>query len=63
MRFDTWIISGKYLIVERNFSCKSHKKNAVVLDANFPTLAVAIFDENTAKPEGGGGGAITSEND
>ena len=43
MRFATWIISGKYRIDGRNFSCISHKKNAVVLDTNFPSLLVAIL--------------------
>jgi hypothetical protein len=38
MRFATWITSGKYRMVERKLSCISHKKNAVVLGNNFPSL-------------------------
>ena len=38
MRFATWITSGKYRMDERKLSCISHKKNAVVLGNNFPSL-------------------------
>jgi hypothetical protein len=52
MRFATCTISGKYRIVGRNFSCISHKKNAVVLDANLPSFCAAILHERRLNRRG-----------
>ena len=38
------MISGKYRIVERNFSCISQRKKQHVLEANRPKLLVALAD-------------------
>ena len=49
-RLATVMISGKYLIVGRNFSCMSHKKNAVRCTTNLPRFEVAIFADEKRTP-------------
>ena len=41
----TLMISGKYLIEGRNFSCISHSKNAVLFTASRPSLAAILKRE------------------
>lgn len=45
----TLMISGKYLIDGRNFSCISHSKNAVLFTASRPSLAAILKRERSTR--------------